>query len=52
MEKTQWEREEAWFIGVSLMVRLVSPRNSWQGVVGFCFGVCGWGGDGMSTEGV
>lgn len=27
--KMQWEREEAWFMGVSLMVRLVSPRNSW-----------------------
>ena len=26
--KTQWEREEAWFMGVSLMVLFVSPRNS------------------------
>lgn len=24
----QWERDEAWFMGVSLIVRLVSPRNS------------------------
>lgn len=26
--KMQWEREEAMFMGVSLMVQLVSPRNS------------------------
>ena len=24
----QWEREDAWFIAVSLMARFVSPRNS------------------------
>lgn len=28
MVKMQWLREEAWFMGVSEMVRLVSPRNS------------------------
>ena len=26
--KTQWEREDAWFMGVSAMVRFVSPRKS------------------------
>ena len=24
----QWEREDAWFIAVSLMARFVSPRDS------------------------
>lgn len=28
MVKMQWLREEAWFMGVSEMVRFVSPRNS------------------------
>jgi hypothetical protein len=28
MLNMQWLREDAWFIGVSEIVRLVSPRNS------------------------